>query len=213
MTKKEEFIQFIEDNKELFFKFLVQTQKDLFPFVCTPSSEVLFSYIYDKFPEAKCLLGDFTTNWKWCESYDEFEDNALHCWIKYEDIIVDFTLFQFSDKWEEGMDDEENDAIIKDWLNNEISFQHMYHILVKPYQESFIITQKDINFCWFSPYESLKPRFHQIAKNRTFEEYLNILSEFKDGNYSTDKKRELNQLEQFANYNYENRKILSKNKF
>ncbi|WCF11629.1 hypothetical protein NDS46_30245 (plasmid) [Paenibacillus thiaminolyticus] len=76
-------IQFIEKNKEMFFRWLYETEPNQFPKVCEFAADVLGCWLYVHFPNEKIQIQSGT--------YDGWG----HSWIEVNGIIVDFTITQF----------------------------------------------------------------------------------------------------------------------
>lgn len=141
-------LEFLEKNKVLFLDWLRKTSPD-FPYSCSFASEVLSSYLQEKYNVGECTFGRYK------------EPNRGHSWVEIEDTIVDFTLFQF--------------VFGKDDLSEEMSAEELYQKFITDIQGSFIIGEVICDM-FYSDFR-VEPRYKGLVQSDNFEKYLQLVAD------------------------------------
>lgn len=152
-----ELIKFLNENMEIFGKFLIQNK--YFPYVCDTSSQVLGAYINENIEKINIIEGYY-------ENSDFF-----HVFLLRENgEIIDFTLCQFFDE-EESI---KESFFVDEYLDVGFSKSFREDILEK-YQLPLIIEEDDELYDNY--YQEKEIRFHDYLillarENNCFSKYL-----------------------------------------
>jgi len=138
--------EFINEIKEDYFSWLKDTCLDDFPRVCDLSSDVLSSYLINKYPEenVKFIRGRF--------------DIWSHYWVEINGKILDFTVIQFLNK---------SDNLPKFDLSNSDYYQKYF----EKYLDSPFVSEN--LYSRYKKYEEVKCSYIDLTnKSIKFNNYL-----------------------------------------
>lgn len=146
-TKVEEVLDFLDNYRDTYLQFL-RNMFDYFPFCCDMSSQILFSYIQEKFGVGQVIGGYYK------------DESQFHSWGKIDNLIIDFTYFQFL----------EDELMIEELSQRNIG-EYLYLELITKYQESHILPEKFHSD--LIEVDTIRCAFTEIAKEfSNFDDYL-----------------------------------------
>ena len=137
--------EFINSNKEKYFKWLYNLIPDQFPRICDLASDILASYLIKNYPtyNIKFIRGKF--------------DCWSHYWIEVDNKILDFTVVQFFNN---------NDKMFCFYYSAIKCFQKYY----APFHNSPFIPE--IYYNRYKKYEEFKPSYISDDYDVDFDKYL-----------------------------------------
>lgn len=153
-------LAFIEKNKETYLEFLHKTFVGQFPYVCDYASDILISFIREKFGVGEIIIGYYHPTYE-----------MPHMWAQIGWKTIDFTYFQF--------------IIEKNWLKKENdqykshnNKRDLYEKWIESYQQSYLLNTslcKDL-----MEEKRIQPSLCTYAKGKSFKEYLTKIKKLKN---------------------------------
>lgn len=166
---KQEVLDFLEEIKVIYLDWLRINNSVAFPRCCFTASEVLGSYLQERFGVGNIYVCKYS-NVKDNEEKEEFGENAfVHMRINIDNEIIDFTYFQFLEKEDK----------LKEYATT-LTAEDLYDKCISELQGHYLFNdtnRKIIEHC--SEEFMIQPRFNGFVKNRDFKAYLKYLERLK----------------------------------